>query len=209
MLLTKSDIASTDQLTAAWHQLRSIAPGTPIIETIDGTVDPAAILAVGLYDAAGKIADVRRWLLREQQTDGRDIAHHHNHAGRGKAAGHPHDVNRHDDRIRAHCIIVEEPVSWTSFCYWLELLAAMRGNRCCASRVSSRYRTILNNRSSSTACNTSSIRPSSLRHGRPRTGVPALVFITRDLPVTELEHTLRKFGKAEPVPTANQTRAYW
>ena len=59
ILLTKSDIASADQLTAAWHQLRSIAPGTPIIETIDGTVDPAAILAVGLYDAAGKIADVR------------------------------------------------------------------------------------------------------------------------------------------------------
>ena len=129
ILLTKSDIASADQLTAAWRQLRSIAPGTPIIETIDGTVDPAAILAVGLYDAAGKIADVRRWLLREQQTDGRDIAHHHNHAGRGKAAGHPHDVSRHDDCIRAHCIIVEEPVSWTSFCYWLELLAAMRGEQ--------------------------------------------------------------------------------
>ena len=209
ILLTKSDIASTDQLTAAWHQLRSIAPGTPIIETIDGTVDPAAILAVGLYDAAGKIADVRRWLLKEQQTDGRDIAHHHNHAGHGNAAGHSHDVNRHDDRIRAHCIIVEEPVSWTSFCYWLELLAAMRGEQML--------------RVKGIVAVSDHLEQPLVIHGVQHVFHPPVklekwpsadrrtrvVFITRDLPLTELEHTLRKFGKAEPVPTANQTRAYW
>lgn len=197
ILLTKSDIASADELTVVRHQLFGIAPGTPIIETIDGTVDPTAILAVGLYDAAGKIADVRRWLLREQQTDGRDIAHHHNHAGHGKAADHPHDVNRHDDRIRAHCIIVEEPVSWTSFSYWLELLAAMRGEQML------RVKGIV-------AVSDHPEQPLVI-HGVQHVFHPPVklekwpspdrrtrvVFIARDLQMSELEHTLRKFGKTD------------
>ena len=54
ILLTKSDIASADELSAAWHQLRRIAPGTPIIETIDGTVDPAATLPSASMMQQGK-----------------------------------------------------------------------------------------------------------------------------------------------------------
>jgi G3E family GTPase len=199
ILLTKSDIASPDELTAVRHQLHGIAPGTPIIETIDGAVDPATILAVGLYDATGKIADVRRWLLGEQQTDDRGIAHHHDHAGHGKAAGHPHDVNRHDDRIRAHCIIVEEPVSWTSFSYWLELLAAMRGEQML--RVKGIVAVSDHPEQPLVIHGVQHVfhPPVKLEKWPSADRCTRLVFITRDLPMRELALTLRKFGKADRV----------
>ncbi len=40
---------------------------------------------------------------------------------------HP-DPNRHDDRIRAFCIIRERPISWAVLSGWLDGLATMRGD---------------------------------------------------------------------------------
>ena len=36
--------------------------------------------------------------------------------------------NRHGDRIKAYCVIREQPISWARFSNWLELLSGMRGN---------------------------------------------------------------------------------
>jgi G3E family GTPase len=192
ILLTKSDIASSDDLAAVRRRLDGLIPATPIVDVIDGVVDPAAILDVGLYDASGKIADVSRWLLEEPRH-----AHRHHHHGHGKSGHHAHDVNRHDDRIRAHCIVIDTPVSWKSFAYWLELLAAMRGEQML------RVKGII-------AIEDHPEQPFVI-HGVQHVFHPPikldrwpsndrrtrLVFITRDMEMQELERTLRKFGRIE------------
>jgi G3E family GTPase len=102
ILLTKTDLSDALGLR---QRLQSITSGTPIIEVRDGGIEPEAIFHVGLYDPSGKPADVRRWLHH---------ADHHHHAD-------------HDPAVQAHCLSLDAPVRWSRFAYWLELLAAMRG----------------------------------------------------------------------------------
>ena len=45
-----------------------------------------------------------------------DHAHHHGH-----------DPNRHDARITAFCITLEDPLDWQGVAMWLEMLVASRG----------------------------------------------------------------------------------
>jgi G3E family GTPase len=42
---------------------------------------------------------------------------------------HVHDVNRHDAHVRAHCFILDGPVSWSGVAAWTRLLADTLGER--------------------------------------------------------------------------------
>ncbi|WP_245986580.1 CobW family GTP-binding protein [Azospirillum thermophilum] len=68
-----------------------------------------------------------------------DHGHHHHDHGHdhehGEACGpdcghdhHHHDANRHDDHIRAFCMVVERPVPWNSFVDFMEALIARGGD---------------------------------------------------------------------------------
>ena len=59
----------------------------------------------------------------EEQDHQSGSARHHEHEH------HHHDANRHSERIRAHCFSFEAPVQEQAFEHWLELMAAMRGER--------------------------------------------------------------------------------
>jgi G3E family GTPase len=198
ILLTKTDLATADQLTELRGRLRALAPATPVINVVDGGVDPDSILEVGLYDAQQKIADVGRWLRDEAAKTNGAHHHDHHHAGIEKPNGAVADVNRHDDQITAHCIVVDEPVSWTAFSYWLDLLAALRGEQML------RVKGIV-------AVAEHADQPLII-HGVQHIFHPPLrldawpspdhrtriVFITRGMDSTELARTLRRYGKAEP-----------
>jgi G3E family GTPase len=189
ILLTKGDIAPVDGQPALVRRLRELNRGTRIIPVTDGAVDPATIFSIGPYDADGKIADVRAWQNAEaaadDDQDGHD-AHHHHH--------HHHDVNRHDARVRAYCVTIEEPVAWDAFAQWLELMAALRGEQML------RVKGLV-------AIAEAPERPMVV-HGvqhifHPPVKLDAwpsadrrtrLVFITRDLPRETIDSTLRKFG---------------
>ncbi|HEV2098696.1 MAG TPA: GTP-binding protein, partial [Stellaceae bacterium] len=75
-----------------------------------------------------------RWLrdeaLEAGHAHGEQHAHHEGHTGPGDHDHDPQtlDVNRHDDRIRAFCIIRERPISWAALSTWLDALATMRGD---------------------------------------------------------------------------------
>jgi G3E family GTPase len=113
LVITKSDLADTAALRARLAQLN---PGTPILVADHGTVEPAAILDAGLFDAAGKPADVARWIDDAAFED----AHHHHHH---------HDVNRHDRHIQAFCLTFDTPLHWLGFGAWLEMMVATHGSR--------------------------------------------------------------------------------
>jgi len=188
ILLTKGDLAGGERLAALRRRLETINDGTPMLEVVDGRVDPSEIFTVGFFDPAGKTADVRRWLHAEAH----DHAHlaadgHHEHY-------HRHRSDLHDDRVRTHCFTIADPVRWEDFSVWLELMAAMRG----ANML--RVKGIV-------AIAEDPERPMVV-HGVQHVFHPPvrldrwpsadrrsrLVFITRDLPRAVIERTLQKFG---------------
>jgi G3E family GTPase len=114
ILLTKSDMVSRGEIEALLQRLDRLNPAAPVIRAINGAVEPSALLAVGAFDPGEKIPDVRRWL------DAEAYAGHDHH-------GHAHDVNRHDDHIRAVCLTLTEPVSGRAFNMWMEFLLMLKG----------------------------------------------------------------------------------
>ena len=92
-------------------------------------------------------ADVKRWLHEEAYAGGHDHKHGHHHHGHGHDHGHghghghgdhhheggagaeqdPHNVNRHDDRIKAFCMTFDEPMSWSTVAAAFDALVTYRG----------------------------------------------------------------------------------
>src|SRR4051812_17235810 len=94
IVLSKTDLIDTPERRGALDALRarlaSLNPAAPVIEASEANV--ARLINCGLYDFTRKISDVRRWLAAE--------AYEHDH-------DHHHDLNRHDDRIRAFTLASE------------------------------------------------------------------------------------------------------
>jgi G3E family GTPase len=88
------------------------------------------LVGTGLFDMAGKIADVRGWLQAEAveaaERRSHDAAHAHG-PDHGHHAGHHHDVNRHDASIRAFTLTSDEPVARGAFDMFLHLLRSAHG----------------------------------------------------------------------------------
>jgi G3E family GTPase len=132
LVLTKTDIADAHDVAHLRARLAAINPGAPVIVATMGKADPAALFDAGLYDPATKTADVRRWLNEEayaakgSQPHGHEHHHDHDH-GHDHGHEHAHDINRHDDRIRAHCLVIDEPLEWDMVASWLGSLAQSRG----------------------------------------------------------------------------------
>jgi len=121
LIVTKSDLADPEALTALEARLRSLNPGAPLLRVEHGAVDPSALFGLGLFDPQTKSVEVQRWLQDEAVGARHDDEHHH-HDDDG------HDVNRHDERIRAFCITRDRPISWSALSGWLDALATMRGD---------------------------------------------------------------------------------
>lgn len=185
LLLTKADVADASAAATLRARLAALNPSAPIIAAAQGAVDPALLFNLGFYDPSTKTVDVQRW-LRDEAFAAHD--HHHDEER--------HDVNRHDDRIRAFCITRERPISWAALSTWLDALATMRGDDLL------RLKAIV----------ALSDRPDEpvVVHGvqhlfHPPVLLPCwpsddrrtrMVFITRDLPQEAIEKTLAAFEEA-------------
>jgi G3E family GTPase len=136
LLLTKVDIADAPRLDDLKHRLKHLNPGATAISISDGEIDPNAILNAGLYNPETKTADVKRWLHEEAYEGSHDHSHAHGHHDHGHGHdkhehGHgeqdPHNVNRHDDRIKAFCMTFDEPMSWATVAAAFDALVTYRG----------------------------------------------------------------------------------
>lgn len=108
LLLTKTDIANPQDFEKLRLRLNQLNPGAPIIPTRNGEVDPKLLFEGGLYDLSTKTPDVSGWLRAEAFA----------HTGEHDHSSHSHDaedINRHDRRIEAHCLVFDEPLDWRYF----------------------------------------------------------------------------------------------
>lgn len=62
LLLTKTDLASADEVNALKEKLIEINPGATQHKIVHGDIDPDFIIDVGLFDPTGKRAEPERWL---------------------------------------------------------------------------------------------------------------------------------------------------
>ena len=113
LVLSKTDIASEDEVRALAARLQRINPGARTRTAIRRALDVAELFGhAPRREHAG--AAVERWLAAD--------AFH--------ATEHRHgalDVNRHDAHIRAFCLRRETPVSSAGLMAWLNLLAGLKG----------------------------------------------------------------------------------
>lgn len=134
LLLTKVDLVSHEQRQALLRRLDGINPAAPRCEVRGGEIAPQKVLNLGLFRADGKSPDVARWLREEAYAPAHEPAHahhEHDHAHHDHDHGHAHDhhdVNRHDDHIRAFCFHVDEPIPEEVLTSWLEVLMAFVGS---------------------------------------------------------------------------------
>ena len=100
LLVTKVDLASADRVE---QRVRAMNPGAEVIRSRNGS---AALQAFAPHRSANVSAH--------------DDPH-----------GHPnsHDVNRHDERVRAHCFVLDRSVSWSGVTAWSRLVVDVLGDR--------------------------------------------------------------------------------
>ncbi|MEM9488681.1 MAG: GTP-binding protein, partial [Myxococcota bacterium] len=134
IVISKADLADADALQTLRARLRALNPSAPILEAVQGDIDPSAILEAGLYDPSRKSLDVQRWLREEAfHAHAHEDGHHHHGShsdhedGHHHHGPHGHDVNRHDERIQAFCIRRQEPIGGAAMSFFLKLLTSQRG----------------------------------------------------------------------------------
>jgi G3E family GTPase len=62
LLLTKTDIATKEQINALKEKLIALNPGATQHKVLHGDIEPDFIIDVGLFDLSGKRAEPERWL---------------------------------------------------------------------------------------------------------------------------------------------------
>jgi G3E family GTPase len=112
LITTPEGLADKERLIARLHHLN---PSAPVLDAAADEATPARLLDCGLYDPEHKTADVRRWLAEEAYAQAHDHDHEH------------HDVNRHDDHIRAFAITTDSAMPVAVLDLFLELLRSVHG----------------------------------------------------------------------------------
>jgi G3E family GTPase len=128
IVLSKTDLATDEsKLSGLRNRLHQLNPGATLLSA-DAPVE--AVIAGGLFDLEGKIADVAEWLKTEaveeaeHESHARQHGHHHHH---GHDHSHHHDVNRHDEKIRAFCLTSDQPIRQGTLDMFLDLLRSSQG----------------------------------------------------------------------------------
>ena len=121
LVLTKTDLASAEEIASLRARLKALNPGAPILDAAKGEASAAALLDAGLYDPSSKIPDVKRWLA-EAAVEAAEHSHHHHGAG---DSDHRH--HHHDENIRVFTLASEEAIPAATLELFLDLLRSVHG----------------------------------------------------------------------------------
>ena len=127
LLLTKTDLAPSSAVSVLRDRIAATNPGAKTLEVMNGEISPQDFFGTGLYRLESKTADVHKWLNAEAYAAA-EVDPHRHHPEHDHASSTEDARNRHGDRIRAYCVIREQPISWAGFSAWLDLVSSMRGN---------------------------------------------------------------------------------
>ncbi len=106
LVITKSDLVDGKQLAALTERLKELNPQAPVKVALNGEVELAFLVGVGLSRTHARLEDIERWLGPEDE---------HGHA------------HRHDETVQSFVMRFEKPMPWETFTQCMEVLTALRG----------------------------------------------------------------------------------
>lgn len=134
IILTKSDLATSEAATATRTALRHINPRAPILDAAEISSAKDAIVGCGVSDAMSRTGDIAAWLGTETTPSGDPAAKHepddghaHDHHHHGHSHS-DHDHHRHDG-IRSFSLETAAPITFDAVSGFLELLTQTAGPR--------------------------------------------------------------------------------
>jgi len=107
IVITKSDLADEATTAKLEAKLRALNPQAPIKRAVNGEIDLAFLIDVGLRNMSGKLEDIERWM-------GEPDEHGHRHS--------------HDSKVKSFTLRYTEPLGWQQFSQTMEVLSALRGS---------------------------------------------------------------------------------
>jgi len=107
IVITKSDLAGEEVTAKLEARLRELNPQAPIRRALNGEIELAFLIDVGLRNMKGKLEDIERWM-------GEPDEHGHRHS--------------HDSKVKSFSLRYAEPLSWQLFSQTMEVLGALRGS---------------------------------------------------------------------------------
>jgi len=111
IFVTKSDLATEEQLAEIEERVARLNPTAARRRTVGGQVEPDEIFGRTVYDPARRIVDVERWLRAEM-------------IGASASDDRP---GRHDARLKTFALTFVQPMEWRVVAGWLDSLASTRG----------------------------------------------------------------------------------
>lgn len=136
IIITKADMPEAKaSLGALKARLKLLNPGADILEASDTRTGYAALFECGLYNPETKTADVQHWLNAQAYEDNHDHSHHHHDHGHDHVCGpdcdheHHHHHHHHDDAIRSFSLRHKEPIPFSTFEMFLDLLRSTHGEK--------------------------------------------------------------------------------
>jgi G3E family GTPase len=117
LLLTKTDLASNEKTGELQSRLRELNPAAQIIPVINGDLNPALLLNLGLYNTETKSPDVKRWLNEVRYKPAKSSM-----LGQARTASESH----HDSRIQSFSVIIDEPIARSGLQAALAMLVSFR-----------------------------------------------------------------------------------
>jgi G3E family GTPase len=108
LVITKSDLSDEASIANLEARLRELNPQAPLKRAVNGEIELAFLINVGLTNAKSRLEEVERWM-------GAEVADEHGH------------VHRHDSSVRTFCLRYDKPFTWATFSQCLEVLTALRG----------------------------------------------------------------------------------
>jgi G3E family GTPase len=107
LVVTKSDLVGEKQLAALTARLRELNPRAPVKVALNGEIELAFLVDVGLRRTQARLEEIERWL--------------------GPDDGHAHDGHRHDSAVETFVLRFERPLPWANFTQCMDVLTALRG----------------------------------------------------------------------------------
>jgi len=108
LVVTKSDLVGEKQVAALVRRLKEINPNAPVKVALNGEIELAFLVDVGLKRTQARQEDIERWLGVDEKD--------------GHGRGH-----RHDAAVQTFVLRFDKPMPWASFTQCLEVLTALRG----------------------------------------------------------------------------------
>jgi len=114
LLITKTDLAKPEDAAALRARLAEINPQAQMLDVVQGEIDPASLIDVGLNSRLATADKLNRW-IGPLATSGAS----------GSGLGQPKGT--HTAGITSFCLWFDKPLTWTAFETCMSVLTSLRG----------------------------------------------------------------------------------